>query len=313
MHPSAETPGVTTTTFVPSPGRAPVTANAACIASMLIWAVGFPLADQLLATLPPVAVTALRLAFATAFLLPAWYLFDGAQALRRADWPRGLAVGAAGMGLGALLLIYGQKRTDGITTAVIAATMPIVGITLECVFDGRRLSWRLGFGVALSVIGGIAVYGARMGHLDMGLGVASTLLSVVIFTWASRASVTALPGLSAIGRTAVTVTGGALVVFLVQLCLPLFGGAPIPWDLIGPREWSYAAIYGVGSMALSQVLFLIGVAGLGIGVATMHINVAPFYVMVLSLAFGASWSWLAAAAAALVVLGVVIAQHRPPA
>jgi len=301
---------VTTATIIPSPQRAPFIANAACVASMLVWAVGFPLADALLATLPPVAVATLRLAFATAFLLPAWYLADGAGAFRRADWPRGLLLGAVGMGLGALLLIYGQKRTDGITTAVIAATMPIVGIALECLLDGRRLSARLGLGIALSVLGGVAVYGARMGHLSIGLGAASTLASVVVFAWGSRAAVTALPGLSAIGRTAVTITGGAITVFLVQLCLPIFGGPGIPWDVIGPREWTYAAIYGIGSMAISQILFLIGVAGLGIGVATMHINIAPFYVMILSLAFGASWSWTAAAAAGLVVLGVLVAQDR---
>jgi drug/metabolite transporter (DMT)-like permease len=304
---------VTTTTFVPPPGPTPLMANAACVGSMLIWAVGFPLADELLSVLPPVAVTALRLAFATAFLLPAWYLSDGARACRQADWPRGLAVGAVGMGLGALLLIYGQNRTDGITTAVITSTMPIVGIALECLFDRRGLSWRLGIGIALSVIGGVAVYGARMGHFNIGLGAATILASTVVFAWGSRAAVTALPGLSALGRTAVTITGGTLLVLAVQLILPLLGGPPIPWDIIGPREWAYAAIYGIGSMAISQVLFLIGVAGLGIGVATMHINVAPFYVMVLSLAFGASWSWLSAAAAALVLLGVLIAQGRRPA
>ncbi len=301
---------MTTATLVPSPGRAPLMANAACIGSMLIWAAGFPLADELLAVLPPVAVTALRLAFATAFLLPVWYLSDSGREFRRADWLRGLAVGGLGMGGGALLLIYGQSRTDGITTAVIAATMPVVGITLECLFDGRRLTGRLVIGILLSVAGGVAVYGARMGHLNMGLGAASALASVVVFTWGSRASVTALPGLSALGRTAVTITGGSVVVFLMQTVLPHLDGASIPWDRIGAREWSYAAIYGIGSMAISQLLFLVGVAGLGIGLATMHINAAPFYVMLLSLAFGADWSWSAVAAAALVVLGVLIAQGR---
>jgi drug/metabolite transporter (DMT)-like permease len=84
----------------------------------------------------------------------------------------------------------------------------------------------------------------------------------------------------------------------------------MPWDRIGARDWVYAALYGVGSMAISQVLFLIGVAGLGIGVAAMHINISPFYVMLFALAFGSAWSWPAAGAAALVVLGVLIAQGR---
>lgn len=301
---------MTTATIVPSPGRSPLAANAACVGSMLIWAVGFPLADALLAVLPPVAVGTLRLVLAAAFLLPVWFLHDGGREFRRADWARGLAVGAVGMGVGALLLIYGQMRTDGITTAVIAATMPVVGIALECLLDGRRLSWRLALGILLSVAGGVAVYGARMGHVNLGLGAAATFASVVIFAWGSRAAVTALPGLSALGRTAVTVAGGTILVVALQALMPAFGGEAIPWERIGAREWSYVAVYGIGSMAISQVLFLVGVAGLGIGLATMHINIAPFYVMLLSLAFGAGWSWPAAAAAGLVVLGVVVAQDR---
>lgn len=266
------------------------------------------MADVLLDRLPPVAVTTLRLGFATMFLLPVWYLVDGGNAFRRADWMRGLAVGSVGMGLGALLMIFGQSRTDGITTAVIAATMPVVAIALECRFDRRRFTGRLLLGLALSVAGGIAVYGARMGHLNIGLGAAATLASVVVFAWGSRAAVTALPGLSALGRTAVTITGGTLVVLLVQAVQPYLGGESLPLGRIGAREWSLAAFIGVGSMALSQVLFLIGVARLGIGVAAMHINAAPFYVMLLSLGFGAGWSWPAAGAAGLVLLGVLIAQ-----
>ena len=212
------------------------------------------------------------------------------------------------MGAGALLLIYGQSRTDGITTAVIAATMPIVGIALERVFDGRRLSWRVFLGITLSVAGGLAVYGSRMGHLNVGLGAASVLASVVIFAWASRASVTALPGISAIGRTAITIAGGLLTVIAVQAILPLAGGAPFPWSRIGLDELGLSAIYGIGAMAISQVLFLYAVAGVGITVAAMHINVAPFYVMVLAAMLGADWSWGQVAATGLVVLGVLIAQ-----
>lgn len=292
------------------PGRPALLANAACVGSMLIWAVGFPLADALLAVMSPVAATLLRLVFAAAFLLPLWLLREGWAELRGADWPRGLVVGAVGMGLGPLLLVYGQSRTDGVTTAVVAATMPVVGIALECLLDGRRLSPRIVLGIALSVAGGVGVYAARMGNLQFGAGALAILASTVTFTWASRASVAALPGLSALGRTALTLAGGTLLVLAVQCALPALGGPAIPWDRLGLREWGFAAVYGIGSLAISQVLFLIGVAGLGIGIAAMHVNVAPFYVMLLALAFGESWSWAAAAAAALVVAGVVIAQGR---
>ena len=301
---------MTTASLVPAPHQSPLVANAACIGSMLIWAVGFPLADELLRLLPPLTVGVLRLSMAALFLLPLWMLSDGGRELQRADWGRGLIIGAIGVGLGALLLIFAQSRTDGITTAVILATMPVAAISLECLLDGRRLTARLIAGIILSTGGGVAVYGARMGHIDMGLGALAALLSVVVFAWGARASVKALPGLSALGRTALTVTGGALIALLVQAGLELSGGPSVPWQLIGQREWLYLAIYGIGSLAIAQLLFLIGVAGLGVGLATMHMNIAPFYVMVFALAFGAGWNWAQVAAASLVVLGVVIAQGR---
>lgn len=301
---------MTTTIIVPSPGQSPLTANLACIASMLVWAVGFPLADELLRILPPLTVGVLRLAMAACFLLPIWLVSDGGREIRRAEWGYGLIVGAIGIGLGALLLIFAQSRTDGITVAVILASMPVAAIALECLLDGRRLTVRLVIGIILSTIGGVAIYGARMGHINMGLGALAALLSVVVFSWGARASVKSLPGLSTLGRTALTVTGGALVALLVQIGMQMTGGASIPWHLLGAREWSFLAVYGIGSLAIAQLLFLIGVARLGVGVATMHMNIAPFYVMIVAVAFGAGWSWAQVAAAALVALGVVIAQGR---
>ncbi|WP_347313188.1 DMT family transporter [Defluviimonas sp. SAOS-178_SWC] len=301
---------MSTATEFPAPRNPRLWANLACIASMAIWAVGFPLADALLATLPPLTVAVLRMALAALFLVPVWGLVEGGEVLRRVDWQKGLRVGAVGFGLGTWLLIFAQQRTDGITVAVIAATMPVTGIALECLHDGRRLNVRLVTGLILSIAGGVATHAARMGHLDMGLGALAAFASVVVFSWGSRASVMALPGCSALARSAVTLTGGAVALIIVQLGWAALGGDGIPWAEIGPHEWSYLAVYAIGSLALSQVLFLVGVAGLGIGVASMHINIAPFYVMLFALAFGAGWSWGQGVGAAVVALGVIIAQGR---
>ena len=301
---------MSTATDFPAPRNPRLLANLACIASMAIWAVGFPLADALLTTLPPLAVAVLRMTLAALVLVPVWGLAEGGGAMRGADWAKGLWVGAIGFGLGAWLLIFAQQRTDGITVAVILATMPVVGIALECLHDGRRLNGRLIAGLILSIAGGIATYAARMGHIHLGLGAFAAFASVVVFSWGSRVSVMALPGHSALARSAVTLTGAALALVIAQLVWAAFGGETITWAAIGPREWSYLAVYAVGSLALSQVLFLIGVAGLGIGIASMHINIAPFYVMLFALAFGTEWSWGQGVGAAVVALGVIIAQGR---
>jgi len=189
--------------------RSPLAANLICMASMLVWAVGLPAADVLLAALPPLVITALRLVLAAAVLLPLWALADGWCALRRAPWWRGIGVGGIGFGLG---------------------------------------------------LGALAAFG-----------------SVLAFTWGSRASATAFPTLTA----------------------------------IGPREIGALVLYAVTGLALSQVLWILSVGQLGIGLASLHINAAPFYVMAILYALGGPWNATQALGAAIVGVGVLIAQLPP--
>ena len=62
-------------------------------------------------------------------------------------------------------------------------------------------------------------------------------------------------------------------------------------------------------MALSQFLWIISVGRLGVAVASFHVNLAPFYVMVILVAMGGDWGWAQAIGAAVVAMGVVIAQR----
>ena len=70
-------------------------------------------------------------------------------------------------------------------------------------------------------------------------------------------------------------------------------------------------IYALISLGLSQVLFIASVGKLGVALASFHINVAPFYVMVIMLVLGEEWNWTRALGAAVVALAVVLAQDRP--
>ena len=47
-----------------------VRANLLCMLSMLVWAVALPAADLLIASVPPLPLTAARMALASACLLP---------------------------------------------------------------------------------------------------------------------------------------------------------------------------------------------------------------------------------------------------
>ena len=68
------------------------------------------------------------------------------------------------------------------------------------------------------------------------------------------------------------------------------------------------AIFAIGGLAISQVLWIRSVGHLGIALSSLHINATPFYVMLILFALGGAWNWTQAAAALLVGVGVFIAQ-----
>lgn len=290
----------------PSSGTA-LTANLLCMLSMLIWAAGLPAAELVIPLLLPEQLNALRMGLAAVFLLPIWVLVEGWRPLARVNWPRGIAVGSL-IGLGAWFLVLGQARGGPVTVAVISATMPVFGIALEVLLDGRRMTAALVVGLLLAVAGGFLALDFAAGGPALGLGALFCLASVVSFTLGSRLTVTAFPNESPLGRTAVTLTGATIAAFAVVMAQTA-AGVPLPgFTAWGWPEVGAMLLFSVGAVGVAQVLWIMAIGRIGIGLATLHMNATPFYVMLILFAAGGIWNWTHALAAAIVGLGVLIAQ-----
>lgn len=287
-------------------------ANVMCMLSMLIWAMGLPAASLLLATVPPLPLTAARMLMAAACLLPLWGLVEGFGALRTAPWRKGVLIGGGTLGLGAFLLVLGQGMTDAVTVAVISASMPVVGIAIEVLLDGRKLSRNLVVGVLLSLLGGWLALDDGPDGMSLGMGAALCFVSVVVYTLGSRLTVTSFVALSPLGRTTVTLTGAAMATTVAASGAALAGASAPQWQALGWTELGALAIFAIGGLAISQFLWIRSVGHLGIALSSLHINATPFYVMLIMFALGGHWSWSQAAAAALVGLGVLVAQGLVP-
>ena len=288
--------------------RAPLVANFICMLSMLVWAAGLPAADLLIGKVPPLQLTAARMAMAALVLLPLWLALEGWAPLKSARWGKGIVIGGLSIGLGAFMLVIGQSMTGSVTVAIISASMPLIGIAIEVLLDGRKLTFALIFGLILALIGGVMALGSGATSVNLGLGALFCFASVLTFTVGSRLTVTAFPDLTPMGRTTVTLTGAAILTSLAALIHVGIGAQSPDWALLGWREFGALAVFAIGGLAISQVLWIMSVGQLGIGLASLHINATPFYVMLILFAFGAAWSWPQAIAAAVVGLGVVIAQ-----
>jgi drug/metabolite transporter (DMT)-like permease len=296
------------TVMSPVDQRSLVTANLICLASMVIWAAGLPAANLILPHMPPVALTAARATLAALVLLPVWWLMEGREAVVRANWIVGSWVGFVMLGLASIFVVLALALTDTVTVAIVTATMPVIGIALECVADRRPFTRAIAAGLGLSLVGGVIALSGGVGAIDIGWGALAALASVICYTWGSRETVRALPDLTPLGRSALTVTGAALVMLVAALGDGLIRGAWPDWGAIGLREFAGLAIFGIGSMAVSQLMWIVSVGRIGIGAASLHMNAVPFYVMLIVFLFGGPWSWAQAAGAVVVVTGALIAQ-----
>jgi drug/metabolite transporter (DMT)-like permease len=212
------------------------------------------------------------------------------------------------LGLASFFVIIALQFNDPVTVAIVTAVMPVCGILLECLADKRPFTRALAVGLVLSVAGGlIAVRGAE-GEVDLGIGVLAALASVICYTWGSRETVRALPDLTPLGRSAITVAGCAAVALVAALADGLVRGNWPDWAAIGPTEIAGLAAFSIGSMAIAQLLWIVSVGRIGIGAASMHMNAVPFYVMLMVFMMGGPWNWWQTLGAAIVVTGAAIAQ-----
>ncbi len=288
------------------PGIGLLKANIYCMGSMVIWAAALPAADFLIGHVPPVALTAMRMALAGLCLLPVWWLTEGTGALRGAHWLRGIGVGALFAAAG-LTLVIAQTHTDAVTVAVISALLPIMGMGIEIALDGRRVTRALVIGIVLSLAGGILAYAAKLDQFGLGVGAATALVSNLFYASGSRLAVTAFPAMTPLGRSALSLTGAGIAATLA------FG---LQWATVGTGTWGtfgqtqvFALLmFSIGGMALCQVLWLASIDRLGVGVAALHMNATSFYVMFFAWVLGASWNWTQTLGAAIVGIGVLIAQ-----
>jgi drug/metabolite transporter (DMT)-like permease len=290
----------------------PAVANLMCMMSMLVWAVGLPAADLLIGPVPPLQLTAARMVMATVCLLPVWWWLEGSAVLRAANWGRGVWIGGISIGLGAFMLVVGQGLTDSVTVAVISAAMPVIGIGIEVVLDGKKITANLVVGTLLSLLGGLMALGGVTSGAGLGLGALLCFGAVLLFTVGSRLTVTAFPQLTALGRSTVTLTCAALATEVAESVSLLLGAAGPNWAVLGLKELGALALFSIGGLAISQMLWIASIGSIGIALASLHINATPFYVMIILFALGGEWRWSQALAAAIVGLGVLVAQGIIP-
>ena len=274
---------------------------------MLCWATTFPATELLLVSWDPVLLAAARLTVAAfvAFLLLA--LFGKPAELLTAPWASILAIGGLGLGTGVLLLTLGQAHADLVIVAIIGTLVPLVSALFGIARGSERIDLRLGIAIALAVTGGVVATGAFSERIAFRGGELLALISVVLWTWYSRASVDKLAMLSDPTKSTVNMLAGAAVITLAALVAVGLGLVPVRLDL-GTASLVQLGWLGTIAVCLSMLLWLEAARLIGVTIAAMHQNLVPFYVMAMALVIGGRVERVQLAGGIMVVSAAVLAQ-----
>lgn len=287
-----------------------VSSNITCLVAVALFAFTFPASDLLLEDWGVLSVIVYRNISAFLLLLLMWIVSEGFKPLKSADWLKGLWVGGIGFGIGSVLMIMTIYFTSPVIAALTAAMMPVAGVILEVLFDGRKLKRWFLVGFFLVLIGGFFATGVNFTEARFGFGALIGILGAILYAWGSRATVKSLPLLSSLGQTTVTSFGMTLFGIGFYLIALLFG---LPGTIIPEVTNNHVIlilITGWVSLSISQYLWIKGVGELGIGIASFHLNGAPFFVMLILLILGGDWNWQQAFGALILVSGVMISQKK---
>ena len=284
--------------------------NGICVGSIFLFSLAFPAADLLLQDWGVLGLILIRNMLAFGLILLLFIALLGAQGLRDLPWAKGFWIGFTGFGIGSTLLIYAQAISDPITAALAAAAMPISAVSIEIILDKRRLTLPFSMGLVLVLMGGCVATGAGLTGFNLGWGLMVGLVSASFFAWGSRASVVNLPDTSPLARTVVTTFGMWGFTLFLWGFGRIFGwaGAHIPPP--SAEHLIPMCIYALLGVGISQLLWVKGVGEIGIAIASFHLNAAPFYVMIVMVAFGQSLQITQVIGAAILAFGVILSQTK---
>jgi drug/metabolite transporter (DMT)-like permease len=276
------------------------------------WGANVPVTKVMLGYFDLMPMAAVRTTAATAALGVLLWLVEGRRALR-IDLPFGRFV-ALGFMMGGFFTVYalGIYFSNPITAALVGVAAPLV--SAATVWLVTRQAFDPGFGVALSLtlMGGLilasgSLFGRdttfRGGEIIVMLSSALwTLYSIKAQAWFDRASQlhrTYVASLSALGW-----------LILVAVALVAVGWSKQPFGVGDSWVWTQLIVTAVLASGMGGYFWNIGAARLGVAIASLWVNLVPFFAILWSMAYGFMPNVYQIVGGLVALSGVVYMQMR---
>lgn len=282
--------------------------NLIALFSTLLWSSAFPATEYLLRAWDPMVLCVARLGGAAVAILLLTLAMGKLRELAVAPWRDVWLLGALGVAAPVFLLVAGQGRSDAVTVAIVSTTLPLISALMSWFLDGRRPGLLVALGIVLAIAGGsLATVADTGGPEGPRGGEILVLVSMIAWIWYSRTALNRLAGFGDLALSGLTFTAGALIAAVV-LALALVFGLASPRLALDPPNLAALLWMSMIAIGLSVPLWFTSARLLGITIAAIHTNLAPFYVMLIALTFGGAVSGRQVVGAILVAAGALLAQ-----
>jgi drug/metabolite transporter (DMT)-like permease len=286
----------------------------------LLWAGNAVVGSLVVASVPPLALNALRWALAFVLLLPLGFRAFARPREIAARWRYLALVGLLGIGCYNAFQYLALTSSTPLNVTLIAASSSLWMLVVGMVGFRAMPNWRQAAGAMLSIVGVLLVLSRGSAATLLALRFVAGDLYMVLATlaWAIYSWMLVRPPASMRGEARPSWSWAELLIVQVAFGMSWAALGAAAEHAVHPRTIAWtpalagALVYvALGPAVLAYYAWGEGVARVGPTVAALFSNLTPLFTALLSLAvLGAAPRWYHAAAFALIAAGIVISSRR---
>jgi len=256
----------------------------------------------------------LRIVAATAALAALLWLVEGRRALTiDIDARRFVWLGLMMSGFFALYLV-GLQFSNPITVAAVQVAGPLVSAATVRVVTGLRFDPGFGVALGLTLLGGLILAASNLsgaGHVTFGGGEIVVLSSNTLWTlYSIKAQLWFADRASQLHRAYVASLSSMGWLILLSLGLIAVGWARSPLGVTDGWAWAQLLTVAMFASGFGSYAWNIGASRLGVAVASLWVNMVPFFAVLWSMAYGFVPNVYQIAGGLVALSGVVYMQWR---
>jgi drug/metabolite transporter (DMT)-like permease len=254
------------------------------------WGLNVPVTKVMLSYFDLLPMAALRTIAATVSLALLLRLVEGRASLRL-DIAYGRFL-ALGLTMASFFVVYalGLQYSNPITAAAVQVAGPLVSAATVRLITGLRFDPGFGVALALTLAGGLILSASSLfgaGHLTFGGGEIILLLSNTLWTlYSIKVQVWFAEHVSQLHRAYVASLSSMGWLILCSAGVIAIGWSRSPF--VVSDGWAWTQLISVAALAsgMGGYAWNIGASRLGVAIASLWVNLVPFFAVLWSMAYG---------------------------